>query len=76
MNQTITFDEVKRPAKKRVRCAVCQKPVQRQRTFSQTLNPFNKKKNGQVKTRRDISDELTQEAEKWKTEKELCNKCK
>lgn len=39
-----------------------------QKTFSQTLNPFNKAADGTPKTREQILVELREEADRWKNE--------
>jgi hypothetical protein len=39
-----------------------------QKTFSQTLNPFNKAADGTPKTREQIMAELREEADRWKNE--------
>lgn len=63
-----TFEEVKHQAKKAGICPVCGKKASRQHTFMQTLNPFNKDAQGQVKDRRKILDELYARAKEWKLE--------
>lgn len=66
------FAEVKLNAKKSYECA-CGRRVKRSKTFSQTLNPFNKTKDGQVKTREDIQRENATKAEMWrKSPPEAC----
>lgn len=62
-------------ATKAVACTVCGEKVRRQRTFSQTLNPFNKNTDGSVKTVPDIYRELSAKAEAWKAEPETHPKC-
>lgn len=39
--------------------------------FYQTLNPFNKNKDGSLKTREDIMEAITAEAETWLKKKEV-----
>jgi hypothetical protein len=41
------------------------KKRQKTREFSQTLNPYNKKADGSVKTRRDIMDEIEAQRKEW-----------
>lgn len=74
---TYRFEEIKRQAKKRVPCETCGKKVTRQRTFSQTVNPFNKNADGDPKTEREISEELTAECHEWEAKQggELCGAC-
>lgn len=61
------FEEIRRAAHKRVKCAGCGKLLKRQHTFTQTLNPFNKNANGTIKDRLDIWRELVAECEAWET---------
>ena len=70
----MTFDEVKMQGRKNSKCA-CGKRVTRQHTFSQTINPFNKNKDGEIKTRQEINEELRAEIEAWKQEPVLCTAC-
>ncbi|MGH9251976.1 MAG: hypothetical protein ACRD0W_21030, partial [Acidimicrobiales bacterium] len=53
-----TYEAVKRTVTKAVPCAVCGRKIRRQRTFQQTINPFNKGADGVVKTRAQIWAEL------------------
>jgi hypothetical protein len=63
-------------AKKSVPCASgCGKKVRRQRTFTQTLNPFNKNAAGAVKTVPEIRAENKECAEEWKAKPETCSAC-
>ncbi|KAB1146762.1 hypothetical protein F7R91_14375 [Streptomyces luteolifulvus] len=67
---TYRFREIKHQASKSLPCPACGKKLRRQRTFSQTLNPFNKNKDGQVKTELEIVRELVVVASKWEAEPE------
>ena len=42
------------------------KLVKRQKTFSQTVNPFNKNSDGSVKTREEVFESVKLEALNWK----------
>jgi hypothetical protein len=55
---TYRFREIKHQASKNLPCPGCGKKVRRQRTFGQTLNPFNKNADGKVKTELEIVREL------------------
>jgi len=68
------FNEVKLQGTKYVKCRGCNKKIRRQKTFSQTLNPYNKK-NGVIKTRVIIRAELRESIEEWKKESEICQAC-
>jgi hypothetical protein len=70
-----TFEEVKHHATKSVKCSSCNKTLRRQKIFSQTLNPFNKNKDGSLKTRFQIKDELVKDASQWRETPTLCGKC-
>lgn len=65
--QTITtnFQEIKFHAQKSGKCVTCGKRRKRTKVFWQTLNPFNKKANGTIKTRLDIMEENKAEASEW-----------
>jgi hypothetical protein len=71
----ITFDEVSLRAAKTVKCSGCGKRLTRSRKFYQTINPFNKREDGLIKSRNDIYSELIEAANKWKKESEVCNSC-
>ena len=64
------YEEVKLKAQKSGKCS-CGKRKTRATTFSQTLNPFNKK-DGRLKTREEIGEELIIEKEKWLEEPISC----
>ena len=68
MRISYTFDEVKHTATKYI--MKDGKKVRRQKTFSQTINPFNVKEDGTVKTRLDIQRELVAEAKEWENASE------
>ena len=72
---TYRFEEVPRQFTKSVPCTVCGRKVRRQRTFSQTINPFNKNAAGQVKTFGEIYTELAEKGEAWQAEPETHTKC-
>lgn len=44
------------------KCSMCGKITKRQVTFEQTINPWNKNKNGIIKTEQEIYRELRAEA--------------
>jgi len=75
MRGTYQFREVKYPVSKQGKCVVCNKKRTRYKTFSQTLNPWNKKADGTVKTSEDILKELHQESLAWKLEPIVCRTC-
>ena len=74
MSTTITtFDVVKYQRTKKGKCA-CGKQLTRSRTFNQTINPYNRDKDGNVKSRNCIHVELVKEADEWQPEF-VCKQC-
>lgn len=72
---TVTFDEVSLREQRRVPCANgCGKKLTRSRTFTQTINPYNKNAAGEPKTRTEIYAELKAEAASW-SPVATCPKC-
>jgi hypothetical protein len=72
---TYIFPEVEHRVQRRIDCAAgCGKKLTRTRTFSQTINPFNKNAAGEVKSRSEIYEELKVEAAKWQPSA-TCLKC-
>lgn len=72
---TYRFEKVPLTATKSVPCTICGKKVRRQRTFMQTINPFNKHTDGIPKSRVDILRELKAQADDWETAAETHPKC-
>jgi hypothetical protein len=65
-----SFEKVTHRAEKRVPCTICGRKMTRAKTFWQTLNPFNKNADGDVKSREEIYRELKAEADAWKSQPE------
>jgi hypothetical protein len=68
-----TYDPVRVTAAKTVECSVCGKKLRRQRTFQQTISPFNKNPDGTQKTSREVYLSVCAVAEDWKREPEQCS---
>jgi len=66
MKETVIFDEIKFHSNKSSVCPGCGKRATRRIIFTQTLNPFNKTKDGVVKDRKTIVHELATQATEWK----------
>jgi hypothetical protein len=76
MRTRITFDKIARTFVKTVRCSACRGPVRRQRSFYQTLNPFNVHAlTRKPKDREQIERELLETGAAWQREPELCSAC-
>jgi hypothetical protein len=72
---THRFSEIKRTTKRRVKCSGgCDRTLTRQRTFSQTLNPFNRNAAGEIKSAGEISSELRERAKAWQPTA-TCQQC-
>ena len=64
---TYIYQEVSIKGKKLGKCK-CGKRLSRKNTFTQTINPFNKNNDGEVKNRSEILVELQKEREEWMKE--------
>lgn len=60
----INFQVVKVTGKKSGKC-LCGKLLKRQKTFEQTVNPFNKNEKGEVCTHQEVYEKVRKEAEIW-----------
>lgn len=70
--ERIVFEEVSIRAQKSYRCA-CGRRCRRSKKFFQTINPWNKRKDGLPKTVSDIHHEIVVEADAWRKEPDTCN---
>jgi len=76
ITETIRFEPITWQVRKTVKCAAgCGKSVKRQRTFQQTLNPYNRNAEGQPKTRQEIGVALRAEGDEWQQKPETCTAC-
>lgn len=66
------FESIKKKISKTCICLECHKKFKRSITFSQTLSPFNKTKDGQLKNKTQIIIELNVKAANWKPEIKNC----
>jgi hypothetical protein len=69
------YEPVTLTGQKTVKCDGCGKRLRRQRTFQQTLNPWNKNAAGKPKTRSEIDTQLRERITEWKTDVEFCSRC-
>lgn len=56
-------------------CAVCGKNAARSKKFYQTVNPYNKNKDGSLKTETQIRKEILKERTEWRGEPIVHTKC-
>lgn len=75
MRQVTNFESVRLHSEKNLPCPRCGRKTRRARTFTQTLNPFNRRADGTPKTPVDIHAELQAEAAEWRQTLERHVKC-
>jgi hypothetical protein len=75
MRVVTTYDEVKLSGSKAGICPACGKRAQRSYTVSQTINPFNKNKEGQYKNYSEIMEENHKELRIWEEKPIYHAKC-
>jgi hypothetical protein len=68
------YEEMRSTTRRRVTCKQCGTKFNRQRTFTQTVNPFNRNDGGTVKTRREVWRAVSAAAAAWQPDP-LCGKC-
>lgn len=77
--RTVTFEKVECKGVRTIKCPCCGKKMKRTKVFMQTLNPFNKGKDGQPKPYTQIWAEVKASAEAWEAKasesQELCRAC-
>ena len=74
----VTFPVVKRTTKFGYICSKCGKKRSKSITVEHTVNPFNKNRNGSVKSREEVARDVNERLSKDKAEflkKPLCSQC-
>jgi hypothetical protein len=71
----VTFAVIRERAKKAGVCRECGKRCTRSKTFEQTVNPWNKNKDGSPKTPDEIRAELRVTVKTWIGEAIICASC-
>lgn len=59
------FQEIRERAEKAGKCPGCGKVTRRSKAFSQTVNPFNRNTDGDVKTPTEVRADVSAEAAEW-----------
>lgn len=72
---TVNFEVVSRSVSKNGKC-YCGKRRVRSTTIENTINPFNKNKNGEIKSYEEVEADVQREAKEWCNEPITCDKCK
>lgn len=75
MNHRVTFDQITLRREVRVKCSRCRKSLRRVVSDSQTLNPFNKNKRGDIKTEDEIRGEIRKSLSVQAKGKFFCSEC-
>ncbi len=73
--ERIRFEQIKVTAVRNLHCPGCGKKFRRQRTFSQTVNPYNRNPAGRPKTRSEVAESVSAEASTWSVTPERCPDC-
>lgn len=76
IHMRFVFEEVSLRAAKSLPCPGCGKKVRRQKTFTNTVNPWNVNEDGTPRTRDEIWEVLRNKASVWQTEPERHTECK
>lgn len=75
MRIVVTYDQYKARATRKLRCRGCSKLMTRSRTFSKTVNPFNKHADGTPKSPAEVQADVDAEAKAWQPERPTCADC-
>jgi hypothetical protein len=62
------FETVKRTAVRKLVCVHCGRRFRRQRTFTNTINPYNRNPDGSIRTRREVEENVARLAGEWDPE--------
>jgi len=62
---TMRFKSIKAWREKSGKCPICGKRVLRKTTFECTVNPFNRNKDGFIKSETEVRRDVNIEADKW-----------
>lgn len=68
----VKFEQISRPVKRSGKCYGGFYHTQR-RTFTNTVNPFNKNKDGSIKTPQQVFIDVRKESDKWASQPIECN---
>lgn len=72
MRVVTTYEPVRVQVTKAMPCPACGRKVRRQRTFQQTINPWNKNADGTVKTSFEVLRAVRIQAKEWQEQPETC----
>lgn len=70
-----TYEEVSSRGFKSGPCAGCGKPAERSKTFTNTVNPFNRNEDGSVRTRREVFDHVNELRREWESSPVMHARC-
>jgi hypothetical protein len=69
------YEQVTQRVTKNLPCPSCGKKVRRSTTISNTVNPFNKNADGEIRTRAEVRACVLALAAEWQTRPEICRDC-
>lgn len=72
---TWTYEEVSSRGRKSGPCEVCGKPATRSRTFTNTVNPWNRNPDGTVRTRAEVWAHVNELRHAWEAQPVLHERC-
>ena len=70
-----TYSEIGYTFEKSGKCSICGKRRKRSKRFWQTYNPFNKRADGEIKTPKEICDEVVAKGKAWQGTPMVCASC-
>ena len=70
------YEQVTQQATKNLPCPSCGKKVRRSTTISNTVNPFNKNAEGEVRSRAEVRACVLDLAAQWQAQAEVCTPCR
>jgi len=70
-----TYERVEYWTEKTVPCRVCGKKLKRSTTLGQTINPWNRDADGNIKNRYQIRAELKEQAKTWHPTNDIHRAC-
>lgn len=72
MRTVVTYDRLTVTGHKTLPCPECGKRVRRQRTFGQTVSPYNRNSDGTVKTAAEVRASVVASVREWERVVEPC----
>jgi hypothetical protein len=71
-----TYEKVTQRVTKNLPCPTCGKKVRRSTTICNTVNPFNRNADDEIKSWTEVRQDVLDQAVEWRTTPEVCTSCK